>query len=510
MAAAADAAAEALEEREKRGASFPTRDENFNAFSSLALALAHDDDHSGDLAYDLVGDGGAAASARVRVREGALETRSSDFPTKTFPTKTKTRRPTTRRPAEDSPVPVRRTGTTVSLGVAALVPVGDVENDACVENVAAFSRAPRAANDDLVADGEGDAARETSSRTTVTIEALVALDDDTHSFSATFGETHDDSLVLVPRANDDALGGLAALLALRGVAAVAEVTEWTTAKPATTTLTKSENDASADEEELDVMATQEEVDPEAETPVVANRRVALLRPLFARALSLRFVDGPRKEARARAGTNAFPRREKNARFDSGAGAAARALAAAARRGAAEWGCVESIVEKVEEDDIVGARPMLAPSLADALAADAPDHLAARPFAFASSPSTSPRDRGGSWRFRRGRIPAEATPPRGTATAPLPSPAAARRFLRERTSRARSASTRTSRWRTRSRRRRMPRPRERTGGKRGTATDPGWARASPSDLGSIRAPRIPPVSFPTRRLFRRSASPRRRF
>ena len=413
MAAAADAAAEALEEREKRGASFPTRDENFNAFSSLALALAHDDDHSGDLAYDLVGDGGAAASARVRVREGALETRSSDFPTKTFPTKTKTRRPTTtRRAAEDSPVPVRRTGTTVSLGVAALVPVGDGENDACVENVAAFSRAPRAANDDLVADGEGDAARETSSRTTVTIEALVALDDDTHSFSATFGETHDDSLVLVPRANDDALGGLAALLALRGVAAVAEVTEWTTAKPATTTLTKSENDASADEEELDVMATQEEVDPEAETPVVANRRVALLRPLFARALSLRFVDGPRKEARARAGTNAFPRREKNARFVSGAGAAACALAAAARLGAAEWGCVESIVEKVEEDDIVGARPMLAPSLADALAADAPDHLAARPFAFASSPEYKPARSRGVLALPPGTHPGGSNPAEG--------------------------------------------------------------------------------------------------
>ena len=410
MAAAADAA-EALEEREKRGASFPTRDENFNAFSSLALALAHDDDHSGDLAYDLVGDGGAAASARVRVREGALETRSSDFPTKTFPTKTKTRRPTTRRAAEDSPVPVRRTGTTVSLGVAALVPVGDVENDACVENVAAFSRAARAANDDLVADGEGDAARETSSRTTVTIEALVALDDDTHSFSATFGETHDDSLVLVPRANDDALGGLAALLALRGVAAVAEVTEWTTAKPATTTLTKSENDASADEEELDVMATQEEVDPEAETPVVANRRVALLRPLFARALSLRFVDGPRKEARARA-ANAFPRREKNARFVSGAGAARAALAAAARLGAAEWGCVESIVEKVEEDDIVGARPMLAPSLADALAADAPDHLAARPFALASSPEYKPARSRGVLALPPGTHPGGSNPAEG--------------------------------------------------------------------------------------------------
>ena len=172
------------------------------------------------------------------------------------------------------------------------MPVGDGENDACVENVAAFSRAPRAANDDLVADGEGAAARETSSRTTVTIEALVVLDDDTH-LSATFGDACDDSLVLVPRANDDALGGLAALLALRGVAAVAEVTEWTTAKPATTTLTKSENDASADEEELDVMATQEEPSAVAET--VVRRRVALVRPLFARALSLRFVDGPREK-----------------------------------------------------------------------------------------------------------------------------------------------------------------------------------------------------------------------
>ena len=168
----------------------------------------------------------------------------------------------------------------------------------------------------------------------MTIEALVALDDDTHSFSATFGETHDDSLVLVPRANDDALGGLAALLALRGVAAVAEVTEWTTAKPATTTLTKSENDASADEEELDVMATQEEVDPEAETPVVANRRVALLRPLFARALSLRFVDGPRK-ARARARRDeCFSATRKKRAFRLGrrrGGARARRGGAARRR-----------------------------------------------------------------------------------------------------------------------------------------------------------------------------------
>jgi hypothetical protein len=396
MAAAADAAAEALEEREKRGASFPTRDEN--AFSSLALALAHDDDHSSDLAGDILGDG-AGASARVRVREGALESYSpSDSPTNASG-KTRSRQTTTRRAAKTSVFHERRTETTVvCLGVAALVPVGDGENDARVDDVAArFSRAPRAANDDLVADGEGAAARQTSSRTTVTIEALVALDDDTH-LSATFGDdARDGSLALVPRANDDALGGLAALLALRGVAAVAEVTEWTTAKPATTA-TKSENDASADEEELDVMATQEETpDFEAKTSVVANRRVAILRPLFARALSLRFVDGPStKEARARPGTDAFPRREKekNTRFVSGGGAAARALAAAALLDAAEWGCVESIVDDAAEDDIVGARSMLAPSLADELAADAPDHLSARPFAFASSPEYKPaRSRG---------------------------------------------------------------------------------------------------------------------
>ena len=402
MAAAADAAAKALEEREKfSGASFPTRDENKTAFSSLALALAHDDDHDvvGDLAGDILGDG-AGASARVRVREGALESEDpSDFPFTKTSGKTRRTITTTRRAAEETSVsPQRRTETTVSLGVAALVPVGDGENDARVDDVAkAFSRAPRAANDDLVADGEGAARRgETSSRTTVTIEALVALDDDTH-LSATFGDARDDSLVLVPRANDDALGGLAALLALRGVAAVAEVTEWTIAKPATT-VTKSENDASADasEEELDVMATQEEANPEAETSVVANRRLAILRPLFARALSLRFVDGPRKEARViAAGTeDDFPRREKNARFVSGGGAAARALAAAARLDAAEWGCVESIVDDAAEDDIVGARSMLAPSLADELAADAPDHLSARPFAFASSPEYKPaRSRG---------------------------------------------------------------------------------------------------------------------
>lgn len=402
MAAAADAAAKALEEREKCGASFPTRDEN--AFSSLALALAHDDDHSSDLAGDILGDG-AGVSARVRVREGALESEDpSDFPFTKTSGKTRRTITTTRRAAETSVSPRRRTETTVSLGVAALVPVGDGENDARVDDVAkAFSRAPRAANDDLVADGEG-AARETrtSSRIhSVTIEALVALDDETH-LSATFGDARDDSLVLVPRANDDALGGLAALLALRGVAAVAEVAEWTIAKPATTA-TKSENDASADasEEELDVMATQEDTDPEAETSSVVankNRRVAILRPLFARALSLRFVDGPRKEARVvAAGTeDDFPREllKKNARFVSGGGAAARALAAAARLDAAEWGCVESIVDDAAEDDIVGARSMLAPSLADELAADAPDHLSARPFAFASSPEYKPaRSRG---------------------------------------------------------------------------------------------------------------------
>ena len=55
------------------------------------------------------------------------------------------------------------------------------------------------------------------------------------------------------------------------------------------------------------------------------------------------------------------------------------------------------MDDAAEDDIVGARSMLAPSLADELAVpeqNAPDHLSARPFAFASSPEYKPaRSRG---------------------------------------------------------------------------------------------------------------------
>ena len=70
------------------------------------------------------------------------------------------------------------------------------------------------------------------------------------------------------------------------------------------------------------------------------------------------------------------------------------------------------MEKVEEDDIVGARPMLAPSLADALAADAPDHLAARPFAFASSPEYKPARSRGVLALPPGTHPGGSNPAEG--------------------------------------------------------------------------------------------------
>ena len=123
-----------------------------------------------------------------------------------------------------------------------------------------------------------------------------------------------------------------------------------------------------------------------------------MRPLFARALSLRFVDGlssREKDDDEQSVADADRARERESArlgffFQSGGDAAARALARIATRlGAADWGCVESIAEDAFSEDAVGARP------AAALGGDSgfskPDHLflAARPFAFASSPEYKP-------------------------------------------------------------------------------------------------------------------------
>ena len=250
MAFAAEATSFALEEREKSGA--PRGD---SAFSALALALSGDD-LSAD-ADDVEDDDAAEPRARVRVREGALET------TGTRPTRV------SRRAAAKVSRRDRATRTTC-LGEATLV-----RSD---ERRRASARVGAT----------------TTSSFTVTIESLVALDDEREW--TTSNDFSDDSFTLVPRAEDDALGGLAALLALRGVTAVAEVTERTRpanvpAEPATEKVSDAET--RSEEDELDVMATQEEPSAVAET--VARRRVALVRPLFARALSLRFVDGPREK-----------------------------------------------------------------------------------------------------------------------------------------------------------------------------------------------------------------------
>ena len=350
MAFAAEATSFALEEREKSGA--PRGD---SAFSALALALSGDD-LSAD-ADDVEDDDAAEPRARVRVREGALET------TGTRPTRV------SRRAAAKVSRRDRATRTTC-LGEATLV-----RSD---ERRRASARVGAT----------------TTSSFTVTIESLVALDDEREW--TTSNDFSDDSFTLVPRAEDDALGGLAALLALRGVAAVAEVTERTRpanvpAEPATEKVSDAEMRS---EDELDVMATQEEPSAVAET--VARRRVALVRPLFARALSLRFVDGPReKENDEKSVTDADRARERESArlgFESGGDAAARALARIATRlGAADWGCVESIAENAFSDDAVGARAGPAAALGGDSGFSKPDHLflGARPFAFASSPEYKP-------------------------------------------------------------------------------------------------------------------------
>ena len=351
MAAAADAVSKALDESERCGASLVSGD---SEVSALPLALAHGDDAPGLLAGDIEA-GDAAAAARVRVREGALETRGDP--------REGTRATTTRRFAETrlSPNSVvsRRTGATVSLGVATLVR-GDGDH----------------LQDRFAAREGADADDAEASSTTVTIEALVALDDETES--TTFGGA---SHALVPRANDDALGGLAALLALRGVAAVAEVTEWRVAARDARDAARRGDAAAADEEEFDVMATQEEVARAPETRVIANRRVAVVRPLFARALSLQFVDGPRSRPRAR-GTGNLALSRVRALAASGADEATRALAAASLLGddTYAWGCVESVAEELN--------PTPAAPLGDR-AAERRDEVSARPFAFASSPEYKP-------------------------------------------------------------------------------------------------------------------------
>ena len=342
MAAAAEATAFALEEREKSGSL-----RGDSAFSALALALSGDD-FSAD-AGDVEDDDAAEPRARVCVREGALET------TGTRPTRL------SRRAAASVSRPDRATRTT-RLGEATLVRSDERR---------------RAARDGAT----------TTSSFTVTIESLVALDDEHEPTTS----NDDDSFTLVPRAEDDALGGLAALLALRGVAAVAEVTERTRpANPPAEPTTEKVSDAETrSEDELDVMATQEEPSAVAET--VVRRRVALVRPLFARALSLRFVDGPREKENDDVCDADRARGRESARvgFESGADAFARALARIATRlGAADWGCVESIAEDAFSDDAVGTRP--AAALGDDSGFSKPeDHLAARPFAFASSPEYKP-------------------------------------------------------------------------------------------------------------------------
>ncbi len=342
MAAAAEATAFALEEREKSGSL-----RGDSAFSALALALSGDD-FSAD-AGDVEDDDAAEPRARVCVREGALET------TGTRPTRL------SRRAAASVSRPDRATRTT-RLGEAMLVRSDERR---------------RAARDGAT----------TTSSFTVTIESLVALDDEHEPTTS----NDDDSFTLVPRAEDDALGGLAALLALRGVAAVAEVTERTRpANPPAEPTTEKVSDAETrSEDELDVMATQEQPSAVAET--VVRRRVALVRPLFARALSLRFVDGPREKENddVRDADRARERGGARVGFESGADAFARALARIATRlGAADWGCVESIAEDAFSDDAVGTR--LAAALGDDSGFSKPeDHLAARPFAFASSPEYKP-------------------------------------------------------------------------------------------------------------------------
>ena len=133
---------------------------------------------------------------------------------------------------------------------------------------------------------------------------------------------------------------------------------------------------------------------------------------------------------------------KNARFDSGAGAAARALAAAARLGAAEWGCVESIVEKVEEDDIVGARPMLAPSLADALAADAPTTRGAS-FRVRVFPEYKPARSRGVLALPPGTHPGGSNPAEGNGDRAASASGGGETFSPRTDLARRSASTRTS-------------------------------------------------------------------
>ena len=390
MAASADAAARALGESERFGASSAVLGES--EFSALALALTHgDDEATGGVEDDAEH---RYETARVRVFEGALETETARFGDPSAGTRKRTTTRSRRRAAEKkkrkrSVSSEARRGATVGLGDAALV-----RGDELPALPSPRGAPPRGG---VVSSPF----REGSRSTTVTIEALVALDDEResttfgdvrrHSPTSDFGD--EESLVLVPRAKDDALGSLAALLALRGVAAVAEVAERTASRESATcdaTATKrSKDDASADEEELDVMATQEEAEPKPEeTGVVVNRRVAVVRPLFARALSLRFVDGPRMKSPSRAfGAGDSSEREgKLTRFCSAAGEAARALAAASRLSAAEWGCVESAAEGAGDDDALGTRP--AAPLGDH-SAERRDDLAARPFAFASSPEYKP-------------------------------------------------------------------------------------------------------------------------
>ena len=243
------------------------------------------------------------------------------------------------------------------------------------------------------------------------------------------------------------------------------------------------------------------MDPEAETPVVANRRVALLRPLFARALSLRFVDGPRR-SRARR-TNAF-RDAKNARF--GPAPARRRARSPRRRGSAPLVGMRRVHREKVEETTSSAR----------------DRCWRRLSPMRAPPTPRP-PRGASFRpvrvfpeykLARSRAGSSALPPGTPGGSGPPRERRPRRFVsgggetlsRERTSRADPP-----------RRGRLAGGRVRGGGEcrargnaqvgSGTATDPGWARASPSEFGSIRALRIPPVSSPTRRLSSPPRAPR---